>query len=89
MDLNVAATIRITPKSVTADLDEIKGKLEDIVRDYGKVHKSEIKDIAFGIKSIEAVILLNDRKGGIDEIEEELRCMNNVSQVDVINISRF
>jgi len=89
MDLNVAATIRITPKSVTANLDEIKEKLEDIVGDYGKIHKSEIKDIAFGIKSIEAVILLNDRKGGTDEIEKKLRCMNNVSQVDVINISRF
>ncbi len=89
MELNVVAKIRITPKEVDTDLDKIKGKLEIITNKYGEIHNTEIKPIAFGLNSLEATLLLNDSRGGIEEIEEELKKNEEVSQVDVIDLNRL
>jgi len=89
MDLNVVARIRITPDSIDSDLNKIKDELARISSDYGKLHSAEIKPIAFGLNSLEAAILLNDSKGGIEEIEEKLKSVEGVSQVDVIDVNRL
>ena len=87
MSLNVALTMRITPANIDVDLDKIKEKLGEIVSKYGKVYSAEKKPIAFGLNAIEAVILLNDKKGGGDEIEEELQKLEIVGGVDVLDLT--
>ena len=89
MRLNVSVRIRITPADIDTDLSAIEKELSEISKSYGKLHSAEIKPIAFGLNCLEASILLDDSKGGIDEIEEKLRKLDQVSQVDVLDISRF
>ncbi len=89
MKLNVALTLRIMPKDIETDLSVIEGNLSEIVKGYGQVHSSEIKPVAFGLKCIEAVILLDDSKGGVDEIEAELKSKDSVSQVDILEVNRL
>ena len=89
MTLNVAVTMRITPRDIDVDLNKIKKKVERIVPEYGRLHNAEEKPIAFGLSAIEAVILLDDNKGGSEEIEERLKKLDIVSQVDVIGINRL
>lgn len=87
MKLNVAVTMRITPQSIDVDLNRIEEELEGIVSKYGKLHRAEKKPIAFGLSAVEAIILLDDSRGGSDEIENELKKLDIVSQVDVIDLS--
>ncbi|HDN83128.1 MAG TPA: elongation factor 1-beta [Candidatus Altiarchaeales archaeon] len=89
MDLNVVVKLRIMPKDVSTSLKEIESFLKEIVSGYGKLHSTEIKPIAFGLKALEATILLDDKKGGIEEIEEKLKSSEEISQVDVIEVSRI
>jgi len=89
MDLNVVVKLRIMPKDVSTSLKEIESFLKEIVSNYGKLHSTEIKPIAFGLKALEATILLDDKKGGIEEIEEKLKSAEEISQVDVIEVSRI
>ena len=89
MNLNVVAKIRITPNGVDTDLDSIKASLEKVLEGTGKLHESEIKPIAFGLKSLDATLLLDDSKGGLEEIEAELKQKTGVSQVDVLDINRL
>jgi len=89
MKLNVSVKIRVTPADIDTDLNSIGKELSEISKSYGKLHSSEIKPIAFGLNCLEAIILLDDSKGGIDEIEEKLRELDQVSQVDVLDISRL
>ncbi|VVB54115.1 Elongation factor 1-beta [uncultured archaeon] len=85
--LNVAATIRVLPDAVETDLDAITKKIAEITAPYGRVHSSEKKPIAFGLKSLDVVLLLADKKGGIDEITEKVKEMPGVSEVDVIDVN--
>ena len=87
MELNLAAELRIMPEGVDTDLNKIKEKLESIVKEYGKVHSAEEKPIAFGLKALDATILLNDKKGGTDEIQDEISKLPGVSEVDVVNMT--
>lgn len=87
MELNLAVTLRIMPEGVDVDLNEIKEKLPGIVEEYGKVHSAEEKPIAFGIEALEVAVLLNDKKGGSDEIQEKVSKLSGVGEVDVTNMT--
>ena len=89
MKLNVSVKMRITPADITSDLEAVKEKLSHIVEKYGRVYIAEIKPIAFGLKSLETLLLLDDSVGGIDEIEKELKKLKDVSQVDILEITRI
>ena len=89
MELNVAVRLRIMPENVDVNLDEIKEKLTGIVEKYGKIHSTEINPIAFGLNSLDIAILLNDSKGGMEEIETEIRNLPGVGEVNVIDVNRL
>jgi len=89
MELNVVTTLRIMPTDPGIDLESIKEDLEEIVKQFGKIHKTEVKPVAFGLNSLEVVVLLNDSKGGMEEIESRVRGLNGVGSVEVIDISRL
>lgn len=89
MKLNVAVTLRITPADIKTDLSSIQKVLVKATTPYGKVHSSEIKPIAFGLNCVEAVLLLDDSKGGIDEIEAAVKKSKDVGEIDVLDVGRL
>ncbi len=89
MDLNVAATVKVMPTGTDVDYKSIQKGIEDIVKKYGKVHSIEIKPLAFGLKSIEAVFLLNDGQGGIEEIEAAVSKLKGVGSIETLDVNRL
>ncbi|MFZ2456302.1 MAG: elongation factor 1-beta [Candidatus Altiarchaeia archaeon] len=89
MELNVAASIRIMPTGVEINLEAIKKSVEKIVSKYGKVNSSEIKPIAFGLKSLEMMLLLNDKTGGMDDIEAQIAKIDGVNGVEILEVTRL
>ena len=65
--------------------DDVKKGLDGMA----KVQKMSVEDIGFGIKVIKATILLNDKEGGWDAAEEKIKKLNNVSELEVENITRI
>ncbi len=72
----VVVVFKVYPKDDSFDkaVEEIKGMSPNDV-------KSE--DIGFGIKVIKASFIYEDSKGGSSEIEERLKELENVSEVEV------
>ncbi|MBN2250742.1 MAG: elongation factor 1-beta [Candidatus Altiarchaeota archaeon] len=89
MELNVAATVRIMPEGTDVDYDSMEKGVRAIVEKYGKVHSVEIKPIAFGLRSLEVVMLLSDSVGGIDEIESEVGKLSGVASVETTDVNRL
>ena len=70
---------------------EDQGKMEETLAELGKIvkvtnHKTE--DIGFGIKALKIIFLMPDG-GGVDEIEEKIAAVPNVSQAQVEEVSRL
>jgi len=81
--------IKIMPKSLESDLDEIKEKAKAIVIEKGgKNREYEEEPIAFGLKAIIAFFELSEEiEPG--EIEETLKTVKGVSSTQIIDMRRL
>ncbi|VVB98467.1 Elongation factor 1-beta [uncultured archaeon] len=70
---------------------EDQGKMGETIAEISKIvkvnsHKTE--DIGFGIKALKIIFLMPDG-GGIDELEEKIATVPNVSQAQIEEVSRL
>ena len=87
---NVVAKLKVMPEGVETDLEAIKKGIEKLVDGKtSKIHSIQITPIAFGLKSLEANILFNDKAGGFEEIEGKIRTIKGVSEVETLDINRL
>ena len=81
-ELNVAAQLKIyvdDPSSMESVKEEI-GKI-------AKVQNAAEEELAFGIKVLKVTLLLSDSEG-MDVVEEKIKSIEKVSQVEVEGVSR-
>jgi elongation factor 1-beta len=86
---NVVAKLRIMPEGVDTNLENIKKEIEKMVGEKAKVHSSEIKPIAFGLKALEVNLLFNDKQGGFDNIEDKIKAIKGVGEVETTDLNRL
>jgi len=85
----VIVNLKITPESVEADLNQIKGEaIKKIEAFGGHVNKTEEVPIAFGLKSLNIAFGMPEEKGATDPLEEDLQTIEHVQNVQVTSVSR-
>mgnify|MGYP001773686478 CR=1 FL=1 len=80
----VLVSIRVMPKDSNVDLD----LLEKIIQEAISPEKLERKPIAFGIVAFDLVKVVEDKEGEIDLIENNLKSIELVGEVEVTEVSR-
>ncbi len=68
-----------------------QGKMEETLKEINKivtVTNMKTEDVGFGIKALKIIFLMGD-DGGVDQIEEKIAAVQNVSQVQVEEVSRL
>lgn len=83
VEYNVAAQIKVYVDEPAA-MPAVKSGIEKLA----KVQKIWEEDVGFGIKVIKATILFNDAEGGMDQLEEKIRKLSNVSEMEVETVTR-
>lgn len=79
---NVYLKYRIMPEDVSQDPQTFIPYVEEIVKKYGKIHGLKVLPVAFGLKALVVEIIVPDAGGIVDRIEEELKNIPKVSQID-------
>jgi elongation factor 1-beta len=82
----VAIVYQVMPEGPEIDLENLKKNIEKIVPDNARLNKIEEKPVAFGLKALHVQIILNDREGGADEIEQALGNLEFVQSVEAIQV---
>lgn len=81
-------TLKIMPESPDSDLEEIKSSSKAIIeKGQGKLENTKEEPIAFGLKAIIISFAL-DESLELESIEEELKKIQSVSSVQVIDMRR-
>lgn len=86
----VMSSLRILPADAEINLDSLKEAIQSILPPDVSVHRFEEEPIAFGLKALHAHILMpEDTAGLIDRIEENLKNLEGVGQVDTLMVRRL
>ena len=85
----VVITLKIMPDSPQVNLEEIKSKAKELIKEFGgEVGKEEIVPVAFGLKSLNLFFVMDESLGGTDSLEEKIKEVKGVQSVEVIDVRR-
>jgi elongation factor 1-beta len=86
----ILASIKIFPHEANIDLSPLKSKVEASLPAGSSVQKFEEEPVAFGLVALIAhVILPDDAAGHMDRVEEAIRAINMVSEIQVLRVGRI
>jgi elongation factor 1-beta len=84
----LVARIRILPAEAESDLDSIVHVLKTGAPRGVEMLAHAKEPIAYGLHAIVADIALEDEAGQMDRLEEFVRSVNGVGEIDVFSMSR-
>lgn len=86
----VIITLKIMPESPEINLAEIEEQTKILIKDFaGETEtKTEQEPIAFGIKALKIIFVMDESKGSTEELENKIKEIQSVNSVEVIDVRR-
>ncbi|MEM4247925.1 MAG: elongation factor 1-beta [Candidatus Nanoarchaeia archaeon] len=86
---DVVIKLKVMPIGPEADLSKIKEACEQKIKAAGGiVHKTSEEPVAFGLKSIVFVFLLDEKSANTDKLEAELRQIPDVQSTEIVDVRK-
>jgi len=86
---NIVISLKIFPSEATVDLNLLKEKIKKELPKFASIHGFAEEPIAFGLSALIAhIVLPEDRSGVLDEVENYLLKIKEVSQIETIMVRR-
>jgi len=86
----VLVSIKIFPNDANLDLNVLKSKVQQCLPAGSTVQKFEEEPVAFGLVALIAhIVLPEDAEGKMDQVEEAIRSVDSVSEIQVLRVGRF
>jgi elongation factor 1-beta len=84
----VVAQIKIFPTETTVDLGELRKKIEKALPPETTIARFDEEPIAFGLVALVARVVMPEEEGRMDKVEEALKSVENVGEIQVVNLWR-
>ena len=85
---DVIVTLKIMPESPETDLKAIEEKGKEIISKVGEVGKVEEEPIAFGLKALKLIFVMDEDKGSTEPIEQEIAALEGVNSAEAVDVRR-
>jgi elongation factor 1-beta len=82
------ARIRILPEDADSNLETVIESLKEGIPQGMEMKGHAMEPIAFGLNAVIADFLLDDSEGQMDKLEESIKAVQGVGEIEVTNISR-
>ena len=81
----VAVSFRIMPENIEVDLDTVQARVRDSLGP--RLKKLEVTPIAFGLKAVEAIVVVDDTSGEMERLEAALGAIPGVGGVETTEVT--
>ena len=72
-----------------SDIENIKEEANNRIEEFGgEVGKVEVEEIAFGLKAVNFVFILDESKGSTESLENDIASIEGVSSVEITDVRR-
>lgn len=87
---SVVVTLRIMPQNPSVDLSKIEVEAKKEIIDFcsSKEFKITIEPIAFGLKALNIIFVMDESKGSTEELEKRISNISGVESVEVTDVRR-
>ena len=87
---NAIVTVKIMPASPDVDLALLEKKAKDKIREFtGETEtKTEIEPVAFGLKALKIIFVMDENKGSPDPVAEEIQTLDGVNSAEISDVRR-
>lgn len=87
---NAIVTVKIMPTSPEVDLTKVEAAAKEKITAYageGET-KTEINPVAFGLKELRIIFVVDEAKGSPDPIAEEIAKLDGVNSAEIVDVRR-
>ena len=86
----VVVTLNIMPESPEINLENLTKEVADKVQEFaGETEtKSEIEPVAFGIKILKFIFVMDEDKGSTDVLENSIASLDGIKSVEAVDVRR-
>lgn len=85
----VIVTVKLMPKSPEVDMEKVKEAAEKPIAEFGgELGKFEIRPIAFGLKALILIFIMDESIGSTETLEKQLGELEGVNSVEVTDVRR-
>ena len=87
---SVVVSLKIMPQSPSVDFSKIESKAKKEIFDFcsSKEFKIQIEPIAFGLKALNLLFVMDEGKGSTEELEKKISQIDGVESVEVTDVRR-
>ncbi|HEX6067324.1 MAG TPA: elongation factor 1-beta [Nitrososphaera sp.] len=82
------ARVKVLPANAEINLDSVAESLKKSVPEGMELKQYAKEPIAFGLHAIVGDFMLDDSEGQMDKLEDAIKAVQGVGEIEVMNISR-
>ena len=82
----VGLQYRVLPEGLEVDLDKLKNDIGKALPAGALLKASEQRPVAFGLKALHVLIVLDDKKGGAEAVETAISGVPGVQSVEIVEM---
>ena len=82
----VALQYRILPEGTEVDLEKLERDLKRALPEGASMRAAEKRAVAFGLNALHILIVMDDKKGGAEQVEAALSGVGGVQSVEIVEM---